>query len=216
MKWADLQNTHENETALVIGNGPSLRDVPLAFLRSMPSFGTNKIYLLEGFTPTYYCAVNPLVIQQSVERVRVLKCAAKFIAHGYAGPIPGALELGSNGGGFSKNPQAAIAEGYTVTYVCLQLAYYMGFSTVLLVGVDHDYKFEGLPNEQRQFIGKDMNHFAPNYFTGQVWNNPDLERSAEYYQVADEVYRNAGKRIINLTQGTKLDVFEKQDIDAWM
>ena len=214
MKWDELEGKHAGEVGLVIGNGPSLREVPLAFLKSFPSFGTNKIYLLEGFTPTYYCAVNPLVIDQSVKQIESMNSRAKFIRSGKA--IKGALALGPDVGGFSKNPARSIGEGFTVTYVCLQLAYFMGFQTVLLVGVDHNFTYSGQPNQENTLIGKDVNHFDPNYFSGQRWNNPDLKNSELFYQVAKQVYENAGRRIINLTHGTKLDVFEKQDIAAWM
>ena len=64
VNWRDLADKHRGETCLIIGNGPSLNDVPLEFLHKYPSFGTNRIYLKEGFTPTYYCSVNPLVISQ--------------------------------------------------------------------------------------------------------------------------------------------------------
>src|SRR3989304_2973132 len=67
---------------------------------------------------------------------------------------------------FSKDITQGIHEGGTVTYVCLQLAYMMGFSTVLLVGVDHRYEYQGMPNEQQMAVGPDPNHFSPDYFTG--------------------------------------------------
>ena len=59
-----MKNRHKGETALVIGNGPSLSDMPLGFLTMYHSFGTNRIYLLDGFMPDYYVAVNNLVIEQ--------------------------------------------------------------------------------------------------------------------------------------------------------
>ena len=50
----DLKNSHEGETCIVIGNGISLKDVPLEFLKSHPSLGCNRIFMLEDFIPTYY------------------------------------------------------------------------------------------------------------------------------------------------------------------
>lgn len=197
---------------IVIGNGPSLKDVPLEFLRKYQTFGTNKIYLLEGFTPTYYVCVNPLVLAQNKDIINGLSCA-RYVMEGYG--VDGIQLTRSTRMPFSENPIVWVNEGYTVTYVCLQLAFWMDFDPVLLVGVDHRYRFEGKPNERRKFSGKDVNHFDSRYFTGQEWNNPDLDKSRLYYQIAEDVYRAHGRRIINLTPGSALDVFEKGELEEW-
>jgi hypothetical protein len=175
--WSELHRKHKGETGLVIGNGPSLNEIPLDFLWKYPSFGTNKIYLLENFTPTYYCAVNPLVIEQVANRVNADDYEAMFITEAYTKHLlTNALPLYSSViPAFSRNPAEWIYEGYTVTYVCLQLAFFMGFDTVLLVGCDHSYEFEGRPNEMKLAWGEDKNHFHPEYFSnGNKWHNPDL------------------------------------------
>ena len=41
--------------------------------------------------------------------------------------------------GFSKHPHFRIWEGGTVTYVAIQLARFMGFSKIILIGVDHNF-----------------------------------------------------------------------------
>ena len=43
---------------IIIGNGPSLNKVPKAFLNKYPTIGSNLIYLMEGFTPTYYTNID--------------------------------------------------------------------------------------------------------------------------------------------------------------
>lgn len=213
MKWDDFNGLHAGETGLIIGNGPSLKNVPLDFLRKFPSFGTNGIYRLQGFTPTYYVAVNPLVIEQ-FEGIRDVKCQ-KFLAERYAWELD-ALPLHSAGiPVFSKTPDEWIYEGHTVTFVALQIAYFMGFSTVLLVGVDHKFTFEGRPNQQLYMAGNDPNHFDTDYFKGKNWNAPDLVRSAQAYRLARAVFEADGKRIINLTQPTEEPIFERGNINDW-
>jgi len=211
-----FQNFHAGQTGLIIGNGPSLKDVPVEFLKKYPSFGTNRIYLLDGFEPTYYVSVIPLVVEQSIEQIKGLT-STKCIPHRFASLVPGAIPLVSHYSPcFSMNPRAYIYEGYTVTYVCMQLAYWMNFDTVLLVGVDHRFSFQGSPNEERVAEGPDPNHFHPEYFSnGTRWNNPDLERSEESYRMAKEVFDRDGKRIINLTAGSALDIFEKDKVTNW-
>ena len=216
--WKELKNKHKGGTGLVIGNGPSLNEIPISFLHRYPSFGTNKIYLLDGFKPNYYAAVNPLVIEQTGNTVKKIDYDAKFITAFYTEHlVKDALPLYSSVvPAFSRRPGEWIYEGYTVTYVCLQLAFFMGFKTVLLVGVDHNYEFEGMPNEMKLAYGKDKNHFHPDYFSnGQKWHNPDLAMSERAYKMAKTVYDYEGRKIVNLTPFTALDVFEKGDIAEW-
>ena len=40
-----MKNSRKGETCLIIGNGPSLANIPLKFLKKYASFGTNRIYL---------------------------------------------------------------------------------------------------------------------------------------------------------------------------
>jgi hypothetical protein len=203
------------KTCIVIGNGPSLRDVSTEWLEKYPTLGSNRIYL--KFTPTYYVCVNPLVLAQYREDIESLitekylsewgkelvDCPAMFLHS-----IP--LKV------FSYSPLRYIYEGYTVTYVALQLAFWMGFEQVLMVGVDHKYTFDGAPNQQGLLTGDDPNHFDPTYFKGAVWNNPDLKESEFSYNLALTAFQDNGRRILNLTPDTALDVFEKGDIKEWM
>ena len=216
--WKRLQNRHKGETAIVIGNGPSLKDIPVAFLEKYASFGTNRIYLLDDFLPTYYVAVNPLVIEQSAGYIKDIECEAKFITAFYTQHLlTDAIPLYSSViPAFSRDPEKFTYEGYTVTYVCLQLAFFMGFKTVLLVGVDHKYEFKGLPNQMMIAEGDDVNHFHPDYFgAGVKWHNPDLVQSERAYRMAKTVFDMDGRSIVNLTPGSALDVFEKGDWSEW-
>ena len=205
-----FRNTHMGETAVVIGNGPSLKDVPNTWLDKYPTFGSNRIFL--KYIPRYYVAVNPLVIAQNKASIEMMECV-KFLRPGI---VDSGYPLNSQPKKeFSYEPHKWIYEGYTVTFVSLQLAFFMGFSTVLLVGVDHRYKFDGKPNQESVMSSDDPNHFDPEYFKGQRWNNPDLFQSEVAYGLALVAYTKAGRRIINLTPGSDLNVFECGSIHEW-
>lgn len=205
------------DRCLVIGNGKSLRQIPISFLKSYPTFGSNRIYLLDGFNPLYYACVNPLVIKQSIAEIKNLS-SEKYIAAKYAPLIPCSIPLYSvSEVGFSKNPLQWIYEGYTITYVLLQLAYWKGYKEVGLVGVDHYYIFDGQPNQVLVADGDDQNHFHPKYFSdGTKWNAPDLKKSEQAYKIAKKVYEDSGRRIVNLTPGSKLEVFEREGLEKWL
>jgi hypothetical protein len=204
------------QTCIIAGNGPSLRDVPRPFLDSHPSFGSNRCYLPGGYIPDYYVVVNNLLIEQFHIEIAAIHCKAKFVKAQYAHLIPGAIPIRSIPQHiFSTDPAQGIYEGYTVTFAAMQLAYWMGFDTILLVGCDHNYQQEGKPNQQQKMAGDDPNHFNPKYFSESFWNLADLEKMTASYELARDAYEKDGRKIINLTPNSKLNVFEREDIGKW-
>lgn len=209
-----FKNRHMGQTCIVVGNGPSLRyvlDQHRRFLDKYPTFGANEIFL--EFIPTYYVAVNKLVIEQNRAAIKMLPCE-KFLPVGMGFECHGLNIMAKKE--FSRHANNWIYEGYTVTFVSLQLAYYMGFSTVLLVGLDHRYKYDGQPNAVGQIVGEDVNHFSPDYFKNKIWNNPDLKQSEISYMLADEAYIKDNRRILNLTEGSACTVFEFDGLERWL
>jgi len=91
----------------------------------------------------------------------------------------------------------------------------MGFTTVLLVGVDHRYTWSG-PRLQTIVSdgGPDPNHFAPDYLQkGEQWQPPNLLRMEHAYTLARAAYETDGRKIINLTENSALEVFEKRELE---
>ena len=101
-----------------------------------------------------------------------------------------------------------------MTHVALQIAYYMGFASVVIIGMDHRYDFAGKPHQVRHHDGPDLNHFSPEYFAGKDWMNPDLARSETSYTAARRVFEAAGRQIIDATVDGACTVFAKQDYRA--
>lgn len=217
------RDRHAGQRCFIIGNGPSLRQTDLARLKGEFTFGLNRIYLLFpelGFSTTYLVSVNDLVLEQCAEEMRALDLP-KFItwrARRWFRQDERILFLDSDYTGqedFSADASGRLFEGFTVTYVALQLAFYMGFSEVILVGVDHNFTTKGPANTAVVSEGDDPNHFAPNYFgKGFKWQLPDLEGSERAYRMAREAYQQAGKRVLDATVGGKLTVFPKIDFNS--
>jgi hypothetical protein len=80
--------------------------------------------------------------------------------------------------------------------------------------LDHRYTYTGQPNESHRLDGPDPNHFSPEYFSGQLWDNPDLAHSEEFYAIARKVFEADGRRIIDATVDGACTVFEKADYRA--
>ena len=215
---ARFENIHRGERAVIIGNGPSLNRMDLSFLKDEFTFGMNRIYLgfeKWGFTPSYYVSVNPLVIEQSMDSIREIDTPRFLSARGidYMNEPDEAILLTSlDAPFFSRDPRDGIWEGYTVTYVALQLAYYMGFERVFLIGVDHHFTAAGEPNQEITSEGKDINHFHPNYFgKGIRWHLPDLTNSEFAYRLARSAFKADGREVLDATLEGKLTIFPKVD-----
>lgn len=201
----DLFDAYKGETCVVIGNGPSLKDVPPEFLDAYTTFGCNRVYT--KFIPDYYVAINELVIQQFRKDILGIPCE-KFIREGYI-DIKHCHQLHVvDTPMFSFAPSVWVHDGHNTTFVELQLAFFMGFTTVILVGLDHRYEYTGGPNETQLFQGDDTNHFNPHYFQGFLWQTPDLDYSRKAYLMAKEAYEQNGRQILNMTPNSALDVFD--------
>jgi hypothetical protein len=99
--------------------------------------------------------------------------------------------------------------------VALQLAYYLGFETVVLIGVDHNFSSKGTPNTMVVSQGEDRDHFDAGYFgSGFRWQLPDLETSERAYAMARTAYEADGRRVLDATIGGKLTVFPKVDYNS--
>jgi hypothetical protein len=219
-KIRQFHNKHLGQRCVIIGNGPSLNEMDLSFLRHEICFGMNKIYLgfeRWNFSPTYYVAVNEFVIEQSVDGIRKMSCP-KFIGNrgiSSFNPTDDIIFMKTfppPGEAFSKRPDMGLEEGATVTYVAMQLAYYMGFSEVVLIGVDHHFVTQGTPHKTVVSDGDDPNHFDSSYFgKGLKWQLPDLEGSEKSYRVAKQVFEESGRRIIDATVNGRCQVFPKEN-----
>lgn len=190
----------------------------LGFLNSETVFGLNKIYLgLEkfGFQPDYLVAVNRKVIEQSCADYASIDCT-KFISTRGADLLPEdsqtfhiqTMELE---GLFYKDITEGVREGHTVTHAALQLAFYMGFAEVVIIGMDHHFPASGEPNAPLHMTGDDPNHFSPDYFKDSAWDAPNLAGSERSYRAARAVFEAAGRRIIDATVEGHCDIFEKGD-----
>ena len=223
-RLAPFRNRHKGERCFIIGNGPSLKQTDLTLLKSEVTFGLNRIYLnfdRMGYETSYYVCVNSLVLEQTGHEISEISCP-KFVSWA-AGRryLPknqrsyvflrtkGPAELGFNG-----NLNEEISEGATVTFVAMQLAFFMGFREVILVGVDHSFATKGKAHEIVTTEDSDPNHFDANYFgKGFRWQLPDLKASELAYSTAKSAFETAGGRIRDATVGGALQIFEKANLE---
>jgi hypothetical protein len=214
-----LRNRYAGQRCVIMGNGPSLKNTDWQLLRNEFTFGLNRIYLLfeeMGFSPNFLVCINPLVLKQSVNEISRVE-SLKFLDWGARKRYQGAqrtLFLPSRPDlEFCTDISCGCAAGFTVTFAAMQIAYYLGFTKVILIGVDHSFVTKGKPNAVVLTAHEDPNHFSPHYFgQGTKWQLPDLEGSERAYRTAQRVYLNDNREILDATRGGKLTIFPKVDL----
>lgn len=211
------------EKAVILCNGPSLLKSDLSLLKGVFTFGLNKINLLfdtSEFRPSCIVSINQYVIQQNASFYNETdiplfldSCGANLIKHRL-----NVAFLHSTGiRKFAKDCSMSIYQGYTVTFVALELAFHMGFSKVALIGCDHNFATSGPANKLVLAQNIDENHFDKNYFTGgEPWQLPDLLESEISYIMAKKAYGEHERKVYNATEGGRLEIFERCSLEEFI
>jgi hypothetical protein len=221
------RNSMQSKTCFVLGNGPSLKSVPTEVLSKYPSFGTNGIFLKHK--PTYYVTISQEFYRNHKTRITELDCERKFIGNHLAQHFPnfdgsiltcGWHIYGAEGKPhfpvplrFSKRADRIVYLGGTVLFVCLQLAHFLGFQRVILLGVDHSFGFDrseaGYGGKRIEVVGEDKIHFDRNYNPDGHSMHCDMVATERAFSLSRNAFEKDGITIINATENSGLDVVDK-------
>ena len=211
---------------IILCNGPSLNLVDFDLLKSsgVYTIGLNKINLLfedTDFRPNLIIAVNKLVIEQNKDFFNSTKINLILDSFGnnfvnkrtnvnFIYSLPYQLK-------FAGDISGSVCQGYTVTYVALQVAYHLGLKKVGIVGCDHNFETKGSANMTVISGNTDPNHFSKKYFSnGDKWQTSDLLGSEIHYKIAKEYYEANNREIVNCTIGGKLEIFDRVDLNKFL
>lgn len=221
-----LKDAHKGEKCFIIGTGPSLTAEDLNVLKAnrIPCFGTHRIFTTFESTewrPTYYVAQDYALIKNNVDNIKNIEADIKILP-AYFADVFGKDENimyyvlreyadSAKKIHFSSEINKYISQGFTVAYASIQLAVWMGFSEIYMLGVDHNYS---------TYLSKDnkvVNTSAKNnYFGNENYvcdNLPRLDDSSRGYLKAKEYCDAHNVKIFNATRGGKLEVFQRIDFD---
>lgn len=232
---AQFHNRFKGQRCFIIGNGPSLNNHDLSLLKDEYAFGVNSFYYKtreSGYRPTFYVVEDSSVMKENIEEIRAYEAPFKFFPTIYRNlhrKDPNTFFFEMNRGFYEKtSPNYAVPRfstdatdvlycGQSVTYINLQLAFFMGFTEVYLIGMDFDYVIPDSHKRTGDVLLSDTddpNHFHKDYFgKGKTWKDPKLDRVLMNYRMADLAYSAVGRKIFNATKGGKLEVFERVDYD---
>ncbi|MBT2642209.1 DUF115 domain-containing protein [Bacillus sp. ISL-41] len=231
------KNKHLGESCFIIGNGPSLSARDLNRITGIPSFSSNRINLILDRTlwkPYYYTIADSSMANKFIQEIDLMEKKQMFaVVTNYGFDtlknyfktkyifLRSYRKKDSNGLPiFSKDPSKKISTQATVTYVNIQLATYMGFKKIYLIGVDNNYainkKEDGTYVINKELIGKD--HFDSNYY--ERWFNDrqkpttNTELMTKSYIAAKKYCDEKGVEIYNATKGGSLEVFPRVNFDG--
>lgn len=215
------KDKHKGQRCFIVANGPSLKKTDLSLLKNEITIGMNRISLLKtinGFSPTYL-AVSDIEIQlkqftKEFDEISIPKFfpwEVRKIFQNSANTNYYKMRFSPM---FSPNFQKLIGAGKSVTTVCIQLAYYMGFSEVYLIGKDHSYNHDqnGVPGTRIMSNGAETNHFINGYYKkGMKWTLPNYLEEENSYRKAKIAFEKDGRKILDATIGGNLNIFRKVD-----
>lgn len=211
-----FKGIHCKERCFIVGTGPSLRisDLDTLHRQQEVCFSVNGIFKAFSDTawrPDYYIVSDPSAIVRWKKEIFEMDVREKFIAdwafffqesvenvhkwHKNTEWDEKSLPL------FSEDFTKCLYYGSTVVYKAMQVAVYMGFQEIYLLGVDCNWENGG------------KNHFVEGY---------DVHKSAvlhvEMNQLAYQAAYNYAKehdlKIYNATRGGQLEIFDRVDFDT--
>lgn len=218
-KLKQFKDKHIGERCFIICNGPSLKHIDFNLLKDEVTIGMNRIYLMKdqnGFEPTYLaCVDKKSQIEQFHDDLDSLNfpCFFNFEMRKYFSKKKNQCFIEECfSPRFQTDASKLLGAGKSVTYHTIQLAFYMGFSEVYVIGKDHSYNTTEKAGVGIKATGNEENHFIKGYYKpGMNWDAPDYKTEEYNYQIARKAYEKAGRTIKDATIGGKLQVFEKVD-----
>lgn len=222
------KNIHRGERVFLLGNGPSLKKTDLNLIKGEHSIAMNRISLIYRHTdwrPDYYLYTADNINNKnwgdkwkaSVNEAVSNPETTSFVWRMFSDKVednPGILWLDNvteldiaMEGTFSTNIAQWISKTGTSMNVALQLAYYMGFDQVFLLGCDLNWKTTtGLKG--------DPNHFDSSYSARIPDGERERLRMKRTHEYAYSFFRSAGREVYNATVDTLLDVYPLVDYET--
>lgn len=230
----------DGKRCFVVGNGPSLLEKDIHRIKKEYSFAANMMY--ENFErlrwkPSYYIVYDRTMSRVFEENesslMQTLNSVGIFFAEYKTGLYtkyydnkPDNLVFykdityrrnKNETCLFSEDMEKGLYRGQTVVYDALQMAVYMGFKRIYLLGVDMSYK------KERKKDGTTVDNLEIIRNHADFVREPDAFESDTYemvdemelgFMAAKEYADNHNVEIYNATRGGKLEVFPRVDLES--
>jgi hypothetical protein len=238
-----LEGRFAGRLGFVVGNGPSLRVEDLTRIHELghPSIASNKVYLVFEKTPwrpTVLTIADRLVAEETADTVAGLALTKAFpswyrtlFAPRHRPAPQGAniffrvlttrtTEAARYRPRFSSDARRGLFVGQTVTVLNLQLAAWLGFDPIVIVGLDGKYTLPAARAQHGEYgqvavSEGEPNHFLPEYRkAGQAWSIPRPDLHEKEYERCRQALEAMGRRVINASRSSVILAFERGDLDS--
>ena len=222
-----FKDVHKGQRCFIIGTGPSLTVEDLEKLKGEITFGSNRIFEIfprTSWRPTYYVNQDFKLIDKYTPQIMRIDCQHVFVPIDVKGRFGNRIDFSyfvlrhkdfyPGDADFSTHINRFLGQGFTVTYGAIQLAFYMGFKEVYLVGIDHNYSIS--LNEKGVPVMKDdvKDYFEGSKASNKGLNLPRIVESTMAYMTARKFAdKHPGFNIYNATRGGKLEAYERVSLD---
>ena len=225
MELLDFERAYQGERLFLLGNGPSLSDTPLEALSGEHTFAMNNIstiYHRTSWRPSLYFNItwqadrHPLWNESAMNSISLgIPSFARTSSPFPDTPNLMRLRVESRlmplGHKLCRTPQwSQEADRCVVTYrmsaySLVQLAIWMGFSTIYMLGMDLSFSMN--PGER---------HVTDKYEGTFEWNPRLVAHENYWHRVAHEWVRHHANLsevpVYNATAGGNLDVYPRVDL----
>jgi hypothetical protein len=232
-----LKDIYKGKRIFIIGNGPSLNRTPLIELENEFTFAVNRFYLLFHkikWRPTFYTTHDWRFIPDNVEEINALKDMIFFFPENFRNLLRNGSDVFwywsknsyHHNEYFSYDITNGVVLGGTIMFIAIQIARYLGFDPIYLIGVDADYKIQETVKQEGRVLDDgnkfylestqddDINHFDPKYFgKDRKWHHPHVPTMVKGFEQCHRAITTAGGRIYNATIGGKLEALERVDFN---
>jgi hypothetical protein len=222
-KIETYKDIYDGEKCFIVGTGPSLTVEDVKKLKGSISIGVNTLYKLfheADWKSDYYCIIDPDTYGNIKDELSGYKDIPLFYAENRildknVKGIPFELNCSAfyrlkapdvfSFTNFSPDLDKYIYDGASVVYAALEIAVYMGFKEIYLLGVDCNYELsrEELHNSKLSY-SKDYNY---------NWTKQTGLTMIEGFKVAKAYADEHGIKIFNVTRGGMLEVFPRVNLD---
>lgn len=221
-RFSDFCNDRTSDTAILIGNGPSLNKVDFSLLEGRDVFISNYAIkhnhlraVAKGVAVTNYLIAEQEPHLFSHES-QIWSFFPFWLRH-HLYPGNKTVFLNAEGGElfFSENVCRRVGWHSTVTFFWLQILYSAGYDRVLMTGFDNSYKQGTNAKEGDVLLQKDddPNHFDAEYFRGKKWQAADTGKMEDTYVLAKRHYEKAGRELVNCTVGGSLETLKRSSLE---
>ena len=219
-----LRGSKAGKRCFIIGNGPSLNSEDLEKLVNEDCFASNHIYKIFNKTtwrPKYYL-IKDRYLNISPKDIDEMDVENIFVGDYYwrfHNSIKGKniiclhekYSLNEKKLKVSTDISKCFYSADTVSFAHMQLAAYMGYTEIYLLGFDHNYTYEVQQNGEIRQTSTKISHFFKDETKEE--STADVQRITEAYKTFKRYAELHGITIKNATRGGKLEVFERINFD---